>query len=241
MKTITTAIAVCLLFSLFICSDTYSQAYTNSKFLYGKARQSNPFTVGLDVGVITRRTLFMNDFKNERFDIGYGLSLNKPISSRFALEGVVRTGADLYGKEGNRVTPEGSSTIVNYYVIERPVDFFGSVVYNIYADEFFQINASAGVGLIYFKTRYYTPGNTYNKRPTYELIVPLTVSAKRKLSETIDIGLGYRYYIGFVDNMDGFYANNNNDKYSYIYAGLYFNIGEKDYRFKRTKDCPSVY
>ena len=92
-----------------------------------------------------------------------------------------------------------------------------------------QLYTSVGAGLAGYKPTITTAAGTSayaGGKTISELIIPVGVGAKFKVSDGINIDLGWT--INFVDgdNLDGLYKNGNNDKYNYAYAGLEFALGK---------------
>ncbi|ASZ11767.1 OmpA family protein [Chitinophaga pendula] len=71
-------------------------------------------------------------------------------------------------------------------------------------------------------TEEYKPSGTIK-----EFFVPVGVGAKFKLSDFINLDLGYTMNFVDGDNLDGFYYGSSRDKYSYGYAGLEFSLGSR--------------
>lgn len=219
-----------------LCSTSFiksSYAQQNSKFLYDKAMPDYALSIGLTGGFITRNTLFMHDFRNENFNIGYGLSLAKPLNNWLSFEGAIRWGGNLSGKKIDQ------NDNINYK-IQRPLDFYTSAIITPFYIDNARINFSVGLGVVYFRTTISIINNTYIKQPTYETVVPISVSMKKPIWRKIDCGIGYQYYLSFVDNMDAFKIHDDFDKYSYTYIGIYYNIEKQKYGVRKNNRCPSV-
>ena len=89
-----------------------------------------------------------------------------------------------------------------------------------------QLYASAGAGFVNYETTTTTTGTNITATGTNydKLVVPVGAGIKFRLSEGVNLDLGYT--VNFVDagNFDG-YQLNGNDRYSYAYGGLEFALG----------------
>lgn len=230
------------LFSVIATGTLSAQSYQGSKFLYGKAKTDKPFTIGIDAGGISSMTFFNKDYKNMDWSVGYGLSYNRPLSYRLAVEINLRAGQSLTGGDlnlpGDQVTALTQQT--NYEVV-KPVDLSGSLVYIFYHGRSGTLSIAGGWGLVHFKTNGLLGDSlTYAKRATFEGFIPVTLSGKTPLTKRLDLGAGYRYYFTFVDNFDVARLRNDLDKYSYAFLGLYYNFGTKGYKYQKKNECPTV-
>jgi OOP family OmpA-OmpF porin len=100
----------------------------------------------------------------------------------------------------------------------------------LYRENFVQIYVSAGAGLAGYSPKLTTADNTtfdykQDGGSIKELIIPVGAGLKFKLSEVVNLDLGYTMHFVDQDNLDGYYYGNSNDKYSYGYAGLEFSLG----------------
>jgi OOP family OmpA-OmpF porin len=99
----------------------------------------------------------------------------------------------------------------------------------LYKQNFVQIYVSAGAGLAGYSPKI-TPanGNEMDYKPDgsiKELIIPIGAGLKFKLSDVVNLDLGYTMHYVDGDNLDGYNYGPNRDKYSYGYAGLEFSLG----------------
>ena len=91
-----------------------------------------------------------------------------------------------------------------------------------------QLYTSVGAGLAGYKPTITRANGTTalyaGDKTIKELIIPVGLGAKFKISDAINFDLGWT--INFVDgdNLDGYYRGSN-DKYNYAYAGLEFALG----------------
>ena len=89
--------------------------------------------------------------------------------------------------------------------------------------------ASAGAGLAGYKVKTAVGSGALTDyagdKTISELIIPVGVGAKFKVSEKVNLDLGWTINYVDGDNLDGYYRGTN-DKYNYAYAGLEFALGQ---------------
>jgi OOP family OmpA-OmpF porin len=201
-----------------------------------EAGKLSTWSIGVNAGALTPVSPLggKNDFSNWKSSLGYGLYIKKQFTPYFSLrlDGV-------RGKlKGDNSEPwDGGGTNASpVSAFETDLSYSGSLnaVVNLFNISMFnknsavQLYASAGAGLAGYKVKTaagsgaltdYAAGKTIS-----ELIIPVGVGAKFKLSERVNLDLGWT--INFVDgdNLDGFYRGSN-DKYNYAYGGLEFALG----------------
>lgn len=103
----------------------------------------------------------------------------------------------------------------------------------LYKQNFVQIYVSAGAGLAGYNPTLTTGTTEMEYKPEgsiKELIIPVGAGLKFKLSEVVNLDLGYTMHFLDGDNLDGYYYGGSHDKYSYGYAGLEFSLGPSNKR-----------
>ncbi len=214
---------------LFIGSTASAQTTTS-------AEPMRSWSVGVNAGVLTPLSPLggKNDFSNNKSNFGYGLYIKKQFTPYFSLrlDGV-------RGKlKGDNTEPFESGLVNNSSVsaFDTQLSYSGtlSAVVNMFNIDMFkkenalQLYASAGAGLAGYQptittgnvTREYAPDQTIS-----ELIIPVGVGAKFRLSDAVNFDLGWTVNFVDGDNLDGVYRGGN-DKYNYAYAGLEFALGK---------------
>ena len=211
---------------LFIGSTASAQTTTT-------AEPMRTWSIGVNAGTLSGISPLggQNDFSNWKNTFGYGLYIKKQITPNFSLR-----------LDGNRGVVKGDNTepFFNGATNASPVSAFStdlnysaslSAVANLFNWSMFkqqnnaQLYASAGGGFVNFTPTITTGSATTELATENRMVIPVGVGAKFRLSEGINLDLGWT--ISFVDNdqFDG-YARGSNDKYNYAYAGLEFALGK---------------
>lgn len=195
------------------------------------------WSIGINGGVLTPISPLggKNDFSNWKSNFGYGLYIKKQFTPYFSLrlDGVRgKLSGDNSEPFESGLTPTGA---VNAF--ETDLTYSGSLnaVVNLFNIDMFnkdnsvQLYASAGAGLAGYQVKTApTAGGTLvdyaGGKTISELIIPIGLGAKFKVSEKINLDLGWTVNYVDGDNLDGVYKLDN-DKYSYGYAGLEFALG----------------
>lgn len=199
--------------------------------------QFRTWSVGVNVGALTPLSPLggKNDFSNNKTSLGYGLYIKKQFTPYFSLrlDGV---GGKLKGDNSeaydsgytNNSTVSAFDTKLSYSAsLSAVVNMFNIDMFR--KEDALQLFTSVGAGLAGYKPTI-TTGSTSvayaGGKTISELIIPVGVGAKFKLSDGVNLDLGWT--INFVDgdNLDGFYKAPSNDKYNYAYAGLEFALGK---------------
>lgn len=176
-----------------------------------------------------------NDFTKWKASAGYGAYVKWQILHALGIR------ADYIG---GKLQADNSKELGDESAPNRPYESFEtklkwsaslSAVVNVatinwlYKQNFVQIYVSAGAGLAGYNPELTTVNNEkidYKADGTIkELIIPVGAGLKFKLSELVNLDLGYTMHFLDGDNLDGYYYGGSHDKYSYGYAGLEFSLG----------------
>ncbi|RZK90813.1 MAG: OmpA family protein, partial [Pedobacter sp.] len=198
--------------------------------------QFRTWSIGVNAGALTPLSPLggKNDFSNNRTNFGYGLYIKKQFTPYFSLrlDGV-------RGKLKGDNTEAFKSGVVNNSPVsafETQLEYSGSLnaVVNMFNIDMFQkenalqLYTSVGAGLAGYKPTITTAAGTTafaGGKTIRELIIPVGVGAKFKVSDGINIDLGWTINYVDGDNLDGLHRGPSNDKYNYGYAGLEFALG----------------
>ncbi|MFP5078982.1 OmpA family protein [Pedobacter sp. JCM 36344] len=213
------------------------QAQESTSMSSGTQMPLTTWSIGVNGGVLTPISPLggKNDFSNWKSNFGYGLYIKKQFTPYFSLrlDGVRgKLSGDNSKPFISGLTP---ASAVNRF--ETDLTYSGSLnaVINLFNIDMFkkednvQLYASAGAGLAGYQVKTApTAGGTLvdyaGGKTISELIIPIGLGAKFRVSDKINLDLGWTVNYVDGDNLDGVYREGN-DKYSYGYAGLEFALG----------------
>lgn len=197
----------------------------------------NTWSIGINGGALAPLSPIggKNDFSNWKTTFGYGLYIKKQFTPYFSLrlDGV-------RGKlKGDNSEPYKSGAVNDspLSAFETTLDYSASLnaVVNLFSIDMFnknsavQLYASAGAGVAGYKVKTSAGGGALsdykNGETLNEVIIPVGLGAKVKLSDRMNLDLGWTMNYVDDDNLDGYYRGSN-DKYSYAYGGLEFVLGK---------------
>jgi OOP family OmpA-OmpF porin len=217
-------------------TDTTSSAVTTAK-VFGGRGQYKTWSIGVNVGA-TSATMAtggsLNDYRNNKIELGYGVSVRDQLGHNFGLQLDVR---------GGKVAGDnGSANPANYSTKFYQATLSGVV--NVATIDFIRRKNSvnffltAGAGLAMYNPTGVTQGGaTFNFKDggtanvgtdkwVKEYVIPVGAGVKFRLSDAVALNFGYTE--NFIDggNFDGkTTGNNKKDHYSYGYGGLEFTLG----------------
>ncbi|RYE35685.1 MAG: OmpA family protein [Sphingobacteriaceae bacterium] len=220
-----------------------SMSSTGKPMVFGGRSQYTTWNIGVNAGVLTPLIVFgSNDFTNKELNFGYGLSIRKQFGHAFGLQldgvrgklsssnvdavGGVKNGARAFDTDlGYTATLSGVVNVATVDFIRRKnsVNFFVSAGGGIasYAPAVTLGNNT----VVDFKDQ---AGPDRNNTYVHELIIPVGVGIKFRLSDKVAFNLGYTATFVDGDNLDGVKASYpTKDKFSYGYGGFEFALGGK--------------
>lgn len=211
--------------------------------VFGGRAQYTTWNIGINAGVLSPIIPFgSNDFTNRDINLGYGVSIRKQLGHAFGLQ-LDGTSGKLSGsnvdavggvKNGTRAfdtrlaysaTLSGVVNVATVDFIRRKnsVNFFVSAGGGMagYAPKV----TLADNSVVDFKG---TAGPDHNRDYVRELVIPVGVGIKFRLSDKVAFNLGYTATFVDGDNLDGVNAGYpTKDKFSYGYGGFEFALGGK--------------
>ncbi len=216
---------------------------TGKPMVFGGRAQYTTWNIGVNAGVLTPVIPFgSNDFTNKEVNFGYGISIRKQLGHAFGLQldgvrgtlsstnvdavGGVKNGARAFKTDlGYTATLSGVVNVATVDFIRRKnsVNFFVSAGGGIagYAPKVTLPNNS----VVDFKN---TAGPDHNNTYVHELIIPVGVGVKFRLTDKVAFNLGYTATFVDGDNLDGVNGGYpTKDKFSYGYGGFEFALGGK--------------
>ena len=213
--------------------STKMSSETSSAKVFGGIGQYNHWSIGINAGINNPVVAFgHNAVTHTQIELGYGISVRDQLSHFFGLElnyngGTVKGNDDGY-KYGTKFGQDAFSTKNNQVTLSGIVDF-GSVSFG-HRNNSVDFYGSAGAGLAFYKpTTEATAGSGFvaanDGGTTKELVVPVGVGVKFKLSDALALNVGYN--VNFIQgyNFTGASTYPFFDHYSYTYAGLEYTFG----------------
>ncbi len=223
-------------------ADSTSTPETSSAKVFGKMAQYRKWSVGINAGALAPITVFggSNDYQNWDVNFGYGASLRRQFGHSFGIQANVLLG-DVSGS--NQDAPGGTAN--GFRSFDTRIGYAGSIngVVNVGTIDFLRrenslnFTVSAGYGLMGYAPKYINAANiTIDNKGSFgadrdqdfirEQFIPVGVGMKFKVSDRVNIDLGYTMHFIDGDNFDGQYGKGTTkDKFSYGFAGLEFSLG----------------
>ncbi|MBO9155255.1 OmpA family protein [Chitinophaga sp. GCM10012297] len=207
--------------------------------LFGGSQQFRTFSIGVNGGVLVPAvaTGGSNDFTKWQLNYGYGAYVKWQLLHFLGLR------ADFVGGKlkGDNSKELGNGENPNRAVqsFETSLNWSGSLnaVFNLatinwlHRQSAAQLYVSVGGGLAGYKPTITTPGGItrdYKSSGSInEFFVPVGAGVKFKLSDFMNLDLGYTMHYLDGDNLDGFNYGPSKDRYAYGYAGLEFALGDR--------------
>ncbi|WP_212002878.1 OmpA family protein [Chitinophaga sp. HK235] len=208
--------------------------------LFRGPQEFRTWSVGVNGGLLApvAATGGSNDFTKWKASGGYGAYVKYQLLHFLAIRADY-VGGKLKGDNsknlGNGMPPSSP-----YSSFETKLKWTATLnaVFNIttvnwlFRKNFVLLYGSVGGGLAGYSPSLTLAGSStsFDYKPSgtiKELIIPVGAGLKFRLSEFINLDLGYTMYYTDGDNLDGYHHGPNKDKFSYGYAGLEFAIGKK--------------
>jgi len=195
------------------------------------------WSIGVNAGALAPLSPLggKNDFSNWKTSLGYGIYVKKQFTPYFSLRldgirGKLKADNSEPYESGLSVTGGNTSfeTDLSYAAsLSASVNMFNIDMFR--KQDALQLYVTAGAGLSGYKPTMTSATGTVDLadgKTISELVIPVGLGATVKLSDKINLDLGWSVYFVDGDNLDGTYRNNNNDKFSYAHAGLEFALGK---------------
>lgn len=220
-------------------STTSNATTTTPAGLFNGSGGYRKWSIGINGGLLApvAATGGSNDWTKWQVSYGYGAYVKWQILHFMSLRADY-LGGQLKASNDNKLG-NGAESPSPYDQFETQLQWSGSLnaVFNIANMNFFakqnfmQLYVSVGGGLAGYKPTLTTKGNVtsdYKANGSIkEFYVPVGAGLKFKLSESVNLDLGYTMHYLDGDNLDGYVKGPGNDKYSYGYIGLEFPLGRK--------------
>jgi len=208
--------------------------------VFGGVSQYNHWSVGVNAGVTSAQLpFFVNSSDDWHAQLGYGASLKDQISHSLAIR-LDYMGGKVVGsvtqQSGTGTTATTTmfggtyfSTKFNQVSLSGVVDI-GSISF-LHRQSGIIIYASAGLGMDFYKPSFSTTPGATSADQTYpstvkELDAPLGAGLKFKLSDALDLNVGYTATFVNNYNFSGYkFYPSLAGHYAYSYAGLEYTFG----------------
>lgn len=230
-----------LTIGLIVSAAANAQDKPESPKLFSPSSSFNTWSVGISGGMLAPTVISgQNDFSQWKPELGYGAYIKKQILPAFGIQ------ADfLAGKlkaDNSRAWGNGMDPVSPFSSYETKLAYSGSLSTNFTLANIYWMNRenvvqpylSAGAGLMSYNIVLKNNAGTetiFNKGENVnEVFFPVGAGLKFSLSNNINLDLGYTMNFVDGDNMDGYRAGNQNDKFSYSHIGLEFALGSKSKR-----------
>ena len=254
-KTVAFSFASLLVAGAVSAQTTATGSTTSGAKLFGGAGQYRTWAIGVNAGITSPLVLTggSSDFTGALIRPGFGLSLKNQLSHVFGIQLDLNAGR-VDGNAGDGVPgqiaqrPFVGDGVTNNRFVSFSTDFMQASIsgtVNIGSIDFLHrenaINffGKAGVGIASYKPNikgYGTDGTngtwlayrSADGGAINELVIPIGVGTKFKLSDVTSLNIGYTENFIDGDNFDGVRKSYpTKDRYGYGYAGLEFTLGSK--------------
>lgn len=211
----------------------------HSSLFGGGGMNYRTFSLGINGGITAPSVLIggSNDYTKSKISYGYGAYAKWQILHFFGLRADYMGGrlqGDQSRELGNGSNPnranESFETRLKWSASLSGVFNFASINW-AYRKPIAQLYASVGGGIAGYSPRITPTGGTEMEYKTdgniKELIIPVGAGIKFRLSDFMNLDLGYTMNFLDADNLDGYNFGPSKDRFSYGYAGLEFALGAR--------------
>ena len=225
-------------------TDSTTTVAPGSAKVFGGRGQYRTFSIGANAGVLAPNIPFgVNDFTKSNYELGYGISFREQLGHAFGLQLNVMRGTVSGDNSRNRANAS-NGVRGNYRAFTTDLAYYANLmgVANVATVDFLRRKNSvnffvtAGGGYAAYAPKVTLANNTVvdfkdraagGNKYVHELVIPVGVGIKFKLSEVVALNLGYTANFVDGDNFDGASVNYpTKDKFSYGYGGLEFTLGK---------------
>lgn len=230
-----------LALGLIVSSETFAQDSVSTAMtvppVFSPSSSFSTWSFGINAGVLAPTVLAgKNDFTKWKADLGYGAYIKKQIWPAFGIQA-----SFLGGKlraDNSRDWGNGTAPVSPYTSYETLVKYSGSInaywsLANIYwmnRTNVIQPYLTAGYGLMGYDVDITNSAGTTRFNPeatVHESFIPIGAGLKFGISNNLMLDLGYQMNFVDGDNLDGYRAGPQSDKFSYGHIGLEFALGGK--------------
>lgn len=205
---------------------TQSNAQTTENKPFSPSQDYKTWSIGIHSGILSQANVFDIglDFENLEYNVGYGAYIRKYFSPNFALQAEY-----LGGKVAGNIYE-------NYF--KTDIKWSGSLtghftLANInwrHRKAFLKPYLSAGAGYMNYKPFTVVNDTAYNYGDTKGMFIPVGLGMKVRLTDALNLDLGYRMNFTRSDGFDGA-KTGKRDAFSYSHIGLELALGSKSKPF----------
>ena len=229
-----------LALGLIVYSETFAQDTPTGALdvpkVFSPASSFSTWSFGINAGVLAPTVVAgKNDFTSWKADLGYGAYIKKQIWPAFGVQANFLGGK--LKADNSRLLGNGSAPVSPFSSYETLVKYSGSLsaywsLANIYwmnRTNVVQPYLTAGYGLMGYDVDLTSGSRTtrFNTETVHESFIPVGAGFKFGISNNLMLDLGYQMNFVDGDNLDGYRAGPQSDKFSYTHVGLEFALGGK--------------
>lgn len=226
-----------LALSLIVTSGANAQEKPESPKLFAPSSAFNTWSFGIHAGILAPTVISgQNDFTKWKADIGYGATLKNQILPALGIQADFLAGK--LNADNSRNWDNGLPPVSTFDSYKTNVAYAASLSANLTLANIYWMNRvnvvrpymTAGYGVMGYKVSLKDKAGVETKFRGGENIknayVPIGLGVKFGISNSVNLDLGYTMNFVDGDNMDGYYAGIQNDKFSYSHIGLEFALGK---------------
>lgn len=218
-----------LCYLLFACALCQTQT-VNAQDSEMQPSQFKTWSLGITSGFLAPYSPFggHEEFGEWRGKLGYGVMLKKQINHYFSVK------ADVFKGDLKAYMPDFAKklyfeTDLHYVLnVSAVVNFLNLRLFKQDSDVQFYASVGGGVAS-------YTPTNYFYSKPNYttkpkqiNMSIPVGFGGKYRLADALNFNIGWTINFVNADDLDNYeqHLYNHNDRFSYVHAGLEFNLGK---------------
>lgn len=189
---------------------------------FSPAKNYRTWSVGVHGGIMSQANIFElgRDFEGLTYVAGYGAYIKKQILPAFALQ-LEYVGGAVQGTSGN----DQFQTMVPWSG-NLSAQFTLANINWRHRNGFLKPYLNLGAGMMGYKPWTYIDGEEIQYGETMGMILPAGVGAKVRITNGINVDLGYRMNFARTYGFDGL-TTEKRDVFSYSHIGLEFALGKK--------------
>ncbi len=226
-----------LALSLIVTASANAQEKSESPKLFSRSSAFNTWSFGVNAGILAPTVISgQNDFTKWKADLGYGATLKNQILPALGIQADFLAGK--LSADNSRNWDNGLPPVSPFASYETKLSYAASLSANLTLANIYWMNRvnvvrpymTAGYGIMGYEITQKNNAGVETKFRAGENIrnayIPIGFGIKFGISNSINLDMGYTMNFVDGDNMDGYYAGIQNDKFSYSHIGLEFALGK---------------